>query len=58
MKHSIIIYASQYDSTKRYAEHLSAITGIKCVSRKDSEDIQNYERIIYLGAHLLAASLV
>ena len=56
MKHSIIIYASQYGSTKRYAEHLSAITGIKCVSRKDSEDIQNYERIIYLGA-LFAGSV-
>ena len=50
MKHTIIIYASQYGSTKRYAERLSAITGIKCVSRKDTENIQNYERIIYMGA--------
>ena len=50
MKHSIIIYASQYGSTKRYAERLSAITGIKCVSHKETEDIQNYERIIYMGA--------
>ena len=56
MKHSIIIYASQYGSTKRYAEQLSAITGIKCVSRKDAENIQNYERIIYMGA-LFAGSV-
>jgi len=57
MKHSIIIYASQYGSTKRYAERLSAITGIKCVSRKDTENIQNYERIIYMGA-LFAGSVL
>ena len=56
MKHSIIIYASQYGSTKRYAEHLSTITGIKCVSRKEAEDIQDYERIIYMGA-LFAGSV-
>ena len=40
MKHTIIIYASQYGSTKRYAERLSATTGIKCVSRKEAEDIR------------------
>ena len=57
MKHSIIIYASQYGSTKRYAERLSTITGIKCVSRKEAEDIQNYERIIYMGA-LFAGSVL
>ena len=57
MKHSIIIYASQYGSTKQYAEHLSAITSIKCVSRKDTENIQNYERIIYMGA-LFAGSVL
>ena len=57
MKHSIIIYASQYGSTKRYAEHLSAITGIKCVSRKEAENIQNYERFIYMGP-LFAGSVL
>ncbi len=57
MKHTIIIYASQYGSTKRYAECLSAITGIKCVSCKDTENIQNYERIIYMGA-LFAGSVL
>ena len=57
MKHSIIIYASQYGSTKRYAERLSAITGIKCVSCKEAENIQNYERILYMGA-LFAGSVL
>ena len=57
MKSTIIIYASQYGSTKRYAERLSAITGIKCVSRKEAEDIQDYERIIYMGA-LFAGSVL
>ena len=57
MKSTIIIYASQYGSTKRYAERLSAITRIKCVSRKEAEDIQNYERIIYMGA-LFAGSVL
>ena len=57
MKHTIIIYASQYGSTKRYAERLSATTGIKCVSRKEAEDIQDYERIVYMGA-LFAGSIL
>ena len=57
MKHSIIIHASQYGSTKRYAERLSAITGIKCVSRKEAGGIQDYERIIYMGA-LFAGSVL
>ena len=57
MKHSIIIYASQYGSTKRYAERLSAITEIKCVSCKEAEDIQNYERFIYMGT-LFAGSVL
>jgi menaquinone-dependent protoporphyrinogen IX oxidase len=57
MKHAIIIYASQYGSTKRYAEHLSAIMGIKCVSYKEDVGIQDYERIVYMGA-LFAGSVL
>ena len=29
MKDTIIIYGSQYGTTKRYAEHLSEMTGIE-----------------------------
>lgn len=50
MKSTIIIYGSKYGSTKLYAEQLSAITGIKCVSYKEAEGIQEYGRIIYMGA--------
>ena len=39
MKSTIIIYGSKYGSTKLYAEQLSAITGIKCVSYKEAEGI-------------------
>jgi menaquinone-dependent protoporphyrinogen IX oxidase len=57
MKHSIIIYGSQYGTTKRYAERLSAITGIKCVSRKEAKGINDYERVIYMGG-LYAGSVL
>ena len=50
MKSTIIIYGSKYGSTKLYAEQLSAITGIKCVSYKEAEGVQEYGRIIYMGA--------
>lgn len=35
----IIIYASQYGTTKRYAEELSKKTGIKAQEYKDINDI-------------------
>ena len=57
MKHSIIIYGSQYGTSKRYAERLSAITGIKCVSRKEAKGINDYERVIYMGG-LYAGSVL
>ena len=57
MKHSIIIYGSQYGTSKRYAERLSAITGIRCVSRKEAKGINDYERVIYMGG-LYAGSVL
>ena len=47
---SIIIYGSCYGSTKRYAEHLSEITGLKAVFFKDVKSVAGYDRIVYLGA--------
>ena len=35
MNKSLIIYGSQYGTTKRYAEHLSAMTGIEAVAFKE-----------------------
>lgn len=50
MKKSVIIYGSQYGSTQKYAEHLSEVTGIECISCSEVENINDYERIIYMGA--------
>lgn len=47
---TIIIYGSSYGSTKRYAERLSEITGLKAVFFKDVKSVAGYDRIVYLGA--------
>ncbi len=47
---SIIIYGSRYGSTKRYAERLSEITGLKAVFFKDVKSVAGYDCIVYLGA--------
>ena len=46
----IIIYGSQYGTTKQYAQELSKKTGIKAEKYTDIQDINQYETIIYLGA--------
>ncbi|MBO7082581.1 MAG: hypothetical protein J6W30_01910 [Bacteroidales bacterium] len=50
MKKQIIIYGSQYGSTKRYAERLAEMTGIEAVDYKKVKRIDDYERIVYFGA--------
>lgn len=45
----IIIYGSQYGTTKMYAEELSRRTDIQAISFEDIEDINGYRLIIYLG---------
>ena len=47
---TLIIYGSQYDSTKRYAERLAKMTGIEAINYTDAKNINDYNRIIYLGA--------
>ena len=49
MNSQIIIYGSEYGSTKRYADRLSEITGIEAVNYKEAKDIGDYKRIVYLG---------
>lgn len=46
---TLIIYGSQYGSTKRYAEHLSEMTGIEAVDYKTAKEISGYERIVFMG---------
>ena len=50
MGKTIIIYGSQYGSTKRYAKQLAEKTGITAVDYCDFKNIGEYDRIIYLGA--------
>lgn len=46
---SIIIYASHYKSSEKYAKELSNKTSIKAVFYKNLVDINNYSEIIYIG---------
>ena len=50
MKKQMIIYGSQYGSTKRYAERLAEMTGIEAVDYKEAKNINDYDRIVYFGA--------
>ena len=45
----LIIYGSQYGTTKSYAEKLSEITGIEAISHEDVKDLSMYKTIIHLG---------
>ena len=46
---NIIIYGSQYGATKKYAEELSRRTNIQAISFEDVKDINNYNKIVYIG---------
>ena len=39
MKNTIIIYGSQYGSTKRYAEQLAKLTELEAVDYKEAKEI-------------------
>ena len=45
----IILYGSQYGSTRRYAEKLSEQTGIPVVSYKDAPALSDKKTSVYLG---------
>lgn len=46
----IIVYGSEYGTTKRYAEKLSQLSDIDAIGYEDVKTLQNYSRIIYLGS--------
>ena len=46
---NIIIYGSHYGITKQYAQELSKKTNIEAISYKNVKEINNYDKIIYLG---------
>lgn len=50
MKKQLIIYGSRYGSTKRYAERLAEMTGTEAFEYKEAKDLDDYDRIVYLGS--------
>ena len=46
---NIIIYGSKYGATKKYTEELSKRTNIQAISFENVNDINSYDKIIYLG---------
>ena len=53
----IIIYGSEYGTTRQYAEELSKKTGIEAEEYTDVDDINQYDTIVYIGA-LYAGSVL
>lgn len=45
----IIVYGSEYGTTKKYAEKLSERSGIVALRYQEVKTLQNYRQIIYLG---------
>ena len=45
----IIIYGSQYGTTRKYADELAKRTNIECKSYEDVIDIEQYNTVIYIG---------
>ncbi len=46
---TLIIYGSQYGTTKRYAEKFAEKTQFPVISYEDIKPLTDYERIIYFG---------
>lgn len=45
----LIVYGSVYGTTRRYANGLSALSGIPAVDYRDAEKLDQYDEIIYFG---------
>ncbi len=46
---TLIIYGSQYGTTKRYAEKFSEITNLPVISYQDTKNLTEYDRVVYFG---------
>ncbi len=47
---TLIIYGSQYGTTKRYAEKFAEMTHFPIVSYKEAKALSGYDQIVYFGA--------
>ena len=45
----IIVYGSQYGTTKRYAEKFSEITHLPCISYEEVKTLSGYDLVIHFG---------
>lgn len=45
----LIVYGSQYGTTKRYAEKFSEMTGVSCVSYENIKPLSDYGLVIHFG---------
>ena len=54
---TLIVYGSQYGTAQRYASELSKLTGFPVISHKEVQGIDDYEKVIYVGA-LYAGSVL
>ena len=45
----IIVYGSEYGTTRKYAEKLAQLTGIEAVGYEKVTSLQGYERVLYFG---------
>lgn len=50
MKKQLIVYGSRYGSARRYAERLAEMTVTEAVEYKEAKDLDDYDRIVYLGS--------
>ena len=46
---TIILYGSEYGTTKRYADELSRLTGLPAVSYEKAGSLAGCEQVVYLG---------
>ncbi|WP_289782551.1 flavodoxin domain-containing protein, partial [Thomasclavelia cocleata] len=46
---TLIIYGSQYGTTKRYAEKFSEMTHLPIISYENIKNLKEYERVVYFG---------
>lgn len=46
---ALIIYGSQYGTTKRYAERFSEMTGFPVVSYETVKDLKEYDLVVHFG---------
>ena len=46
---TLILYGSQYGTTKRYAEKFAEMTGLPVAGYEDIKNLTGYDRVIYFG---------